>query len=147
MPHLGELAAAKAEATGEPISFDWHGRRIRCRPEIPSLPLLELAATGADVAGTPSEEDVMVVGAAFYRFLEAIIDPADWLAFKRASTTAGDGPAELLPLVSRLAEATTGRPTGPSSVSPPGPPPTTDGSTGTSPPPEGAHWLRSADVG
>lgn len=127
--HLGELAAAKAETTAEPITFDWHGRRIRCRAELPALPLLELAATGDELKGTPAEDDFMIVGGAFYRFLESVIDPGDWPAFRRLATDHGDGPEELLPLVTKLGEAISGRPTGRRSGSPAGPSTTTATST------------------
>ena len=133
--HLGELAAAKAETTAEiePISFDWHGTTIRCRTELSSMGLLELAATGDELKGTANEADFMVVGAAFYRFLESVIDPGDWPAFRRASTLAGDGLDDLLPLVEKLGQAITGRPTGRPSDSRGGPPSTTGTSTGRLP--------------
>jgi len=128
--HLGELAAAKAEQDpAEAISFDWHGRRIRCRSELPAMALLELAATGDDLKGTMAEADFMTVAAAFHRFLESVIDPEDWPAFRRASTEHGDGPAELLPLVEQLGAAISGRPTVRRSGSPAGPSTTTDTST------------------
>jgi len=131
--HLGELAAAKAETTAEPITFDWHGHKIRCRAELPALPLLELAATGDELKDTAAEDDFMVVGAAFYRFLESVIDPGDWSVFRRVSTQQGDGPEQLLPLVEQLGAAISGRPTGRRSASPGGPPRTTGTSTGPLP--------------
>lgn len=133
MPHLGELAAAASEASGEPITFDWHGQRLRCRVELPALALMELAAVGEEIKGTPAESDLMVVGGAFFRFLEALIEPSDWTAFRRLSTLHGDGPDQLLPVVTKLAEAIAGRPTRQPSVSPAGRPATPDGSTGHSP--------------
>lgn len=127
--HLGELAAAKIESTAEPITFDWHGKRVRCRVDLPALPLLELAATGDGLTGTIDESDFMVVGAAFYRFLESVIDPRDWPSFKKASAAAGDGPDQLLPLIEKLGAAITGRPIEPPAASRDGRSPTTDGST------------------
>jgi hypothetical protein len=131
--HLGELAAARAETTGEQISFDWHGSTIRCRTDLPAMPLLELAATGDELKGTAAEDDFMIVAGAFYRFLESVIDPTDWHTFRRVSTQHGDGPEQLLPLIEKVAEAIAGRPTGRRSVSPDGPPRTTDISTGPLP--------------
>jgi hypothetical protein len=127
--HLGELAAAKTESNAEPISFDWHGVTIRTRTELPALPLLELAATGESVKGTPAENDLMVVAGAFYRFLESVIDPADWIVFRQVATDNGDGPEQLLPLIEQLGAAISGRPTGRPSGSPAGRSPTTGGST------------------
>lgn len=131
--HLGELAAAKAETTAEAITFDWHGTKIRCRAEMPALPLLELAATGEEMQNTAVEDDFLLVGAAFYRFLECVIDPADWPKFRRASMANGDGPDQLLPLVEKLGAAISGRPTERRSASPSGPPPTMATSTGPLP--------------
>jgi hypothetical protein len=133
MPHLGELAAAKTEATGEAITFDWHGTTIACRPDLSAMPLMELAAAGDAVNGTPGEADLMTVGAAFFRFLEALIRPTDWQTFKRLCIAHGDNGDELLPLVQRLAEAVAGRPTRPSSASLASVPETSGGSTGPSP--------------
>jgi hypothetical protein len=131
--HLGELAAARAETTAEAITFDWHGATIRCRTDLPAMPLLELAATGDELKGTAAEDDFMVVAGAFYRFLESVIDPGDWSTFRRVTTRHADGPEQLLPLIERLAEAIAGRPTVRRSASPGGPPRTTATSTGPLP--------------
>jgi hypothetical protein len=127
--HLGELAAAKAETTQEQITFDWHGRRIRCRAVLPSLPLLELAATGDELKGTLDEDNFMIVGGAFYRFLESVIDVEDWPTFRKISTEHSDGPEELLPLIEKIGAAISGRPTERRSGSRAGPSATTDSST------------------
>jgi hypothetical protein len=130
--HLGELAAAKAENTDEPVSFDWHGKKIRCRQSLPALPLLEMASTGADMRAS-GDEDFMLVAASFYRFLQSVIEPDDWHIFRQACTDNADGADQLMPLVGKLGEAIMGRPTERPSDSPDGPPTTTDGSTATLP--------------
>jgi hypothetical protein len=130
--HLGELAAAKAETNAEPVTFDWHGTRIRCRTSMPALPLLELASTGADMRAS-DDEDLMTIAASFYRFLQSVIDPEDWPKFRQSCADNGDGADQLMPLVSQLGEAIIGRPTERPSGSVAGPPHTTDGSTVTLP--------------
>lgn len=130
--HLGELAAAKAEHTDEPVTFDWHGKKIRCRQSLPALPLLEMASTGADMQSS-GEDDFMLVAASFYRFLQSVIEPDDWPVFRKACTDHSDGADQLMPLVGKLGEAIMGRPTERPADSLDGPPPTTGGSTATLP--------------
>jgi hypothetical protein len=133
MTHLGELAAARAETTDEPVTFDWHGKTIRCRTQLPALPLLEMASTGADMRASGNEDDFMLIAASFYRFLQSVIEPDDWSIFRQSCTDNADGADQLMPLVGKLGEAIMGRPTERPSDSPDGPPQTTGGSTATLP--------------
>jgi hypothetical protein len=112
MGDLGELAAQRAETEpAERITFTWHGVRVRCRAKLPAMAGLELASLGERAEATPDSASTMIVGAAFYRFLQGCIDPADWEAFKAACIEHGDDETDLLPLVQTLVEASTGRPT------------------------------------
>jgi hypothetical protein len=130
MADLGELAAQRAESEpAERITFTWHGHRIRCRPRLPAMAGLELASLGERAESSPDERTTMVVGAAFYRFLQGCIEAADWETFKAACIEHGDDEDDLLPLVQKLVEASAGRPTGQRSGSGPLPLRTSDGST------------------
>lgn len=127
MGDLGELAAQRTESAAERITFSWHGHRIRCRPRLPAMAGLELASLGERAESSP--DDFMVVGAAFYRFLQGCIEASDWETFKATCIEHGDDENDLLPLVQKLVEASTGRPTGQRSGSGPLPLRTSDGST------------------
>lgn len=104
------FAAAKAEALGDPITFDIDGVEFTIPRPIPAWPMLELAAAG-------DEDDQTAIAVAFIRFLMALI-PADQHARFTSTCTEKRVDADLLlEIVQFVIEEASGRPTVPPSSS------------------------------
>lgn len=73
MPHF-ELAAAKREATAEPITFALRGERFTCAPSVPDWAGVELAAA--------DENDPTAAAQALIRFILVALVPDDEERFR-----------------------------------------------------------------
>lgn len=103
-----DFDAARAEHVGEPLTFTLNGTLFTCVADVPSGPLLDMAAN-ADLADAAAFS-------AFGEFLRSIVVPDQADDFNAALRTVGL--ATLLELVSWVVGEITGRPLSVPSSSP-----------------------------
>lgn len=105
-----QFAAAKAEALGDPITFDIDGDHFTIPRPLPAWPMLELAAL--------SEEDQPnKVAAAFIGFLTAVLPADQHDRFRRTCADRRVDQELLLEVVQFVIEESVGLPTVPPSSS------------------------------
>lgn len=105
-----DFDAARAEATGEAISFTFGGEEFAIPQPVPILPLLDLAAIDPEEAKTKGTT-------AFRDLIFAMLDQADIERFREACTRSRADLGVLTDIVTWLVEVTTQVPTEPQSDS------------------------------
>lgn len=100
------FTAAKADALGDPISFDIDGDEFLIPRPVPAWPMLELAACGDE--GEPTR-----IAAAFVGFLTAVLPAEQHERFRRTCAEKRVDQELLLEIVQFVIEESTGRPTVP----------------------------------
>lgn len=129
MADAAAYEAARAEATGERQTFTVHGKTFHLDPNPPQWAYLEMvhALSASGEPDTPESEQVEAL-AAMYDFLRAVIDEADWNAFRRFMRNERITFEELgNTIITAVTEKVVGRPT-----EPPAPSDTSPSANGTS---------------
>lgn len=150
MPSIGSFTVAKKVISGElsgepaePTTFDFEGETFTVIDYEPSaLPMMELS----DAIQSGVEEDSTPALAAMYQMLQHCIAESDWPRFRRTAMASRATVDDVMPIVSAVWEAVTGRPTGRPSASADGPSTTGPNSKGASPSPTARPYRYSADL-
>lgn len=100
--HLGELGKKRREGD----TFGWFGLTVRVGDTFSDLRLIDFLETAGDIPDT----DQLAQMRALQGFLRTIVHPDDWEAFWQACLDNGQGVVDLMILVQRLTEESTGRP-------------------------------------
>ena len=158
MAHLGEfgrelaaLDVGEGSGPAEPDTFTFHGETFTVREHVSALPRMRYAhallatqdagrRVNAMFAAAATDEDILAARrvdgqamtewmAAQYRYLQDVIDPAEWDRFEAAAVRAGADQAELVAVANGIIAAVAGRPRTRSGDSPSGPSTSGGGST------------------